>query len=115
MGANYSQEQMLGERPQLVYCKTCNEARLTKVEYLDKPNRGNWCICLTISWMFLIPCILVPIFLNDEKLLELVIPPMAFFGVVSFIVCIVVFVQKDIKHYCTHCETYIGKFNPYNR
>ncbi|KAF7634922.1 hypothetical protein Mgra_00005665 [Meloidogyne graminicola] len=30
-------------------------------------------------------------------------------------ICIILFLYKDIKHYCIHCEAYIGTFDPYKR
>ncbi|CAK5089940.1 unnamed protein product [Meloidogyne enterolobii] len=76
----YGYAQFFGPEPQLVYCPTCKQNKKTKLEFVT----DTYAYCFIIAIAGLVICSLSPLSLYCED-------------------C------KNVEHYCSVCDTYIGK------
>nr|CAD2175031.1 unnamed protein product [Meloidogyne enterolobii] len=125
---NYGYAQFFGPKPQLVYCPRCKQNRTTKLEFVT--GKGSWSCCILIgifggSYGFigiiaLIDAIIKPETTEGSRASRIFL--ICIFLCLWFCMCCCCMFGsfycdrfKDVEHYCSVCDTYIGKYERNSR
>uniref|UniRef100_A0A915M9F5 LITAF domain-containing protein n=1 Tax=Meloidogyne javanica TaxID=6303 RepID=A0A915M9F5_MELJA len=99
-----------------VHCPTCNQNTTTKLKYIT--GRNNWLWCFIIGMFGFSFCGYGFLFVSNAVDKGLNIAGPLAFSVISFCICccclpIPFYCDrcKNVEHYCSVCDTYIGKFS----
>ncbi|CAK5090587.1 unnamed protein product [Meloidogyne enterolobii] len=114
--------QYFGSKPQLVYCPTCNQNTKTKLKYVTE-TRAGWIIALLgfvicslgiiAFFSFAIRNIKRGLGIIDSNI-GLILPIV--FVTSGLIICVLSRIPlycscfMDAEHYCSVCNTFIGKY-----
>uniref|UniRef100_A0A915MWX0 LITAF domain-containing protein n=1 Tax=Meloidogyne javanica TaxID=6303 RepID=A0A915MWX0_MELJA len=111
----YGYAQYFGPKPQLVHCPTCNQNTKTKLKYITGYN--NWLWCFIMGMLGLILCMYSIFFIINSIQRGSGLAVSSICLVVSLSICgcllpIPFYCDncKNVEHYCSVCDTYIGKY-----
>ncbi|CAK5090328.1 unnamed protein product [Meloidogyne enterolobii] len=124
----YGYAQFFGLKPQLVHCPTCDQNTKTKLKYVVRSDAWLNCICIALmgffTCLFSIYSLVHSITRGDTSLtaicficlifgfIYLKILLKKFFRLLFFAFSSAPFYwnhYKNVEHYCSACDTYIGK------
>nr|CAD2195831.1 unnamed protein product [Meloidogyne enterolobii] len=104
--------QLFGPGPNLVHCPACNQKMITKVNHVSGRYTWGMCYLYIIIGFFVVSTPLINCTSkNDNELHRCFI--LLLLGLPFWCISLIPYMLKcckDVEHYCSHCNTYIGKY-----
>uniref|UniRef100_A0A914LHR4 LITAF domain-containing protein n=1 Tax=Meloidogyne incognita TaxID=6306 RepID=A0A914LHR4_MELIC len=116
----YGYAQYFGPKPQLVHCPTCNQNTKTTIKYVNGKNTWSESIAIGLFGLFVCICGIVLVIINitdttkDDRVSRVIASFIVL--IIGLVICGLSFIPfhwdscKDVKHYCSVCNNYVGKY-----